>query len=159
MNKGFTLVELLLYMALMTIFFGVLTNLFVATLDVKKESEATSAVEMDGKYILTRFGYDINRASAIGTPGTLGQTTSNMVLTIGGVTQTYALSSGNLTLTVNGQTANLNGSETTISGLSFQRLGNSGGEPDIQIKFTATSTTKRPKGPEVRNYQTTVGLR
>ena len=154
-QTGFTFIEVLLYMVLMTIFLGVLTNIFVSTLDQKKETEATSAVEQDGRFILSRFIYDFNRADAVITPLTLGEITNNLVLTSTGITLQYLLNVDNLTL----GSDNLNSSESKISGLTFKKLGNIGGKPTVQITFTVTSQTDRSKGPEIRNYQTTLGIR
>lgn len=147
-KSGFTIVELLVYMGLSTIFLGVLTDIFIAILDSKIESEATSAVEQDSRFILTRLSYDAERASTMSA-------SSNLIMTIGGSTYTYSISGNNLTL--NGD--NLNSSETKISNLTFQQLGNPGGKPSVQVKFTATSVSQRSKGPEVRNYQTTIAAR
>lgn len=157
-QKGFTLVEIILYMALLSIFLIVLTDIFVSILDVRRESEATSAVEQDGRYILNRFMYDIPRASSVTTPASLGGSGSTLAIVIGGTNYTYSLSGGNLQLN-DGTINNLNSSGTSLSDISFQRIGNSGGKDTIKIQFTLTSVTTRPKGSEVRTFQTTVGRR
>ena len=46
-KKGFTLVELLIYMALVVIFLGILTNLFISVIDVKNESISVGSIEQD----------------------------------------------------------------------------------------------------------------
>src|SRR4030042_5852170 len=71
-QKGFTLVEILLYMGLLAILLVVLTEILVSILAVKIEFEATSSVEQDSRFLLSRLFYDINRASAITTPGSIG---------------------------------------------------------------------------------------
>src|SRR3989344_7373669 len=123
-SKGFTLIEIILYMALLSIFLLTLTDIFVSILDVQLESDATSAVEQDGRYILSRIAYDIPRASDITTPGAIGQTRSNLRMTIGPETYEYTESGGNLQLINDLGTNNLNGSETAISNPSFQRIAN-----------------------------------
>jgi len=158
-KKGFTLVELILYMALMAIFLIILTEIFVSILEVKKESEAVSAVEQDGRFLLSRFNHDLNRATSVSTPATLGDSSSSLVLVIGGDTFTYSLSSGNLQITNTNGTDNLNSSGSTISNVSFQRIGPSGGEPTIKITYTVTSATERVGGAETKTFNTSVGLR
>ncbi|MBI3397592.1 prepilin-type N-terminal cleavage/methylation domain-containing protein [Candidatus Woesebacteria bacterium] len=152
LSSGFTLVELLLYMAIMVVFLGVLTNIFVSILDSKAESEATSYVEQDGRFILSRLTYDIGRASLVSV-----SSPTNLSLTISGPADIYTLSGNDLTL----DGIKLNGSETKISNLTFQKLGNAaaGSKQTVQIKFMLTSVTQRNSGQEVRNYQTTVGTR
>jgi len=153
--RGFTLTELLLYMGLTVIFLGVLTDIFVTTLDVKKESEATSAVEIDGRFIFLRLMYDVNHADGVTAPAALGESSTILTLDLDGVSDTFSFTNDNLTL--NG--AKLNSSESKISAGSFQKLGNVDGKASVQIKFTVTSVTQRPKGPELRDYQITLSTR
>ena len=155
---GFTLIELILYMALMSIFLIVLSELFISTLEVRKESEATSSVEADGRYILSRLSYDINRAQSVSVPQVPVNSDSTLTLVISGGPSTYAQVSGNLTLTNSLGTNNLNGSGSTVSSLNFQRIG-TGTAPTIKIDFTLTSATERIGGSEIRNFTTTIGLR
>lgn len=159
LEKGFTLVEMLLYMGLLSIFLVVLTDLFVNILDVKSESEATSAVEQDGRYVLARLAYDVSRAADISQPLNLGQSNNNLVMTIDGVTYTYSLNGTNLQLDNNLGTNNLNSSESRVSGLNFTKIGNAGGKETIQVTFTLTSAATRVGSNEVRAFNTTVGRR
>ncbi len=159
LRKGFTLVEMLLFLAIFSGLLVMLTSLFTTSLDVQKDSEATSNVQQDGPYMVSRLTYDISRATSITTPSSLGTQTSSLVIVIGGITNTYALTSGNLTITDNIGTDQLNSYDTTISNLTFKRLGNSGGKNSIQINFTVTSKVLRKSGYDVKNFQTTAGLR
>ncbi len=157
---GFTLVEMLIAMGLMTIFLVVLSDIVVSISQVSQESDATSSVAEDGRYILSRLSYDIERATSVTTPAALGNTTNNLVMVIGGATYTYSLSSGNLQLAVSPNTDNLNGGDTTISNFTVQRLGNSGGKETLTVNFTATSKTIRNGSTlESKTYTTTVGRR
>lgn len=158
-KPGFTIVEILIFFGLTSIFLTVITDLFVAIFDVKRESEATSAVEQDGRFILSRLIYDISRASAITNPSSMGATSNSLVLTIGGSANTYALSGGNLNLANGAGVNSLNSSETSVSAITFQRIGNEVTNETVRVNFTVESTTARNSGSEVRSYQTTVGRR
>lgn len=161
-SGGFTLIELIIYMALLSIFLLTLTDIFISILDVQLESEATSAVEMDSRFLLARLSYDINRASAITTPSAIGETANSLTLVIGGINYTYLVNGDSLELANNSGTSSLNGSETAVSGLTFQKIANSsvsGTKETVKINFTATSIAQRTQGPEVRTFQTTVGRR
>lgn len=159
MRKGFTIVELLIYMGVVSALFLVMTELFATIFDVKTESEATSSVEYDGRFILSRLIYDVSRSSAITTPASYGGSGSTLVLTIGGVANTYAVSGGVLQLTNGSGTDRLNGSETTFSNLVFQKVGSESADETVKISFTVSSVTQRNNGFETRNFQTTVGRR
>ena len=136
-RQGFTLIELLIYMALVVIFIGILTDLFVSTLDLKKESEAISVVEQDGRFILSRLIYEANQNGA-----------QNIITN-------YTLVGADLVL--NGE--KLNSSETEIYDLQFLPLANTGGKVSVQSKFKIRSMTERSNGPEIREYQITLGSR
>jgi type II secretory pathway pseudopilin PulG len=155
-SRGFTITELLIYMGIFTILLVVLTEIFVATLNVQLETEASSSVEQDSKFMLARMIYDIQKASKINTPASLGDQGDTLSLEIDGTT--YISSSPNGTdLELNGN--KLNSFDTTISNVIFQRLGNPGGVNSIKIGFTVSSKVQRASGPEIKNVQTTVGLR
>lgn len=158
-KKGFTLIELLLFMGIFSLLLLMITQIFVSTLDAQKESESHSAVYQDGTYILSRITYDVARSSAIAVPASLGQQTSSLELSINSQTYTYSLNNSDLVITDTTGIDVLNGYDTTISSLSFTRLGNTDGKNSLHVSFTVASKTQRPQGPEQRNFQTTVGMR
>lgn len=158
-SPGFTLVEAMIVMALLAAFLTVLTSLFVKAVDVQNKTDAYSAVVSDGRFIMARLDYDIARASAITTPASLGASSATLVMTINSTTYTYALNGKNLQLTDASGSALLNSSGSTISALSFQRLGNTGGKDSIRYTFTLTSTTKHLSGTDTRTYTSTTERR
>ena len=147
-------------MGLLVIFLGVLSSLFGTAMDIQLSSQSTNGTATDATYILSRLTYDIERAQSISTPSTLGQTTTSLVLSIGGINYTYAVDSGgNLTYTNNLGTFNLNSYLSGISSMTFTRIGNSGGtEPTVRIDITVLSNIVQPKGKESQHFTTTVAL-
>jgi len=162
-QKGFTLIELIIYMGLLVILLSVLTSIFMSSLDVQLESEANSAVEQDGSYILSRLAYDIHRAESVTIPVVLGGTsTTNFRIVVNGVNYTYSID-GNDNLVLqegSGPINNLNGYGTSISNLLVTWLGNAGKvEDNLNIVFTITSRTRKNTGFETKNFQTNLALR
>lgn len=159
------MIELVIYLGLLGIFLVIMTNLFVATLNVRLESQNQSALQQDGRYLLQRLTYDIRRAKTIELP-LWGQEQSSLDLLIndGGVDKNfvYSLSEQKLVLNVNGEELLLNSKDSQITNLSFYRLGNSDINPQskdsLQIKLTLQSTVVKDSGPEIKDYQTTVNL-
>jgi len=152
-ERGFTIVELLVYMGLFAIILIPLMQFFGSIIDVRLESEATSAVAQDGLYILTRLSNDIHSASSVISPA-LG--TSNNILHISGNSDnTYQQIGQNLEL--NG--ARLNSEGTTVSNLNFKTVGQSGGKVQVQITFTLTSKAVKRGNAQVKNFTTTIGIR
>lgn len=158
-TAGSTLIELLLYVGIFVSLLGMFLWVFSSIVYVQLESEATSSVTTDGKFILSRIGYDIGQAQTIGAPATPGAQGGSLQLGKNGVPYTYTQSNGTLTLTAGSTTDTLTGVDTTISNLTFLRLGNVGGKHSMTISFTLTSKTVKRSGPEERSFQTTFALR
>ncbi len=165
-NRGFTLVEMLIYMGIFSIMLIALTQIFTSIIDVQLESQSNGSVSQDGQYILARLSYDIGRAQDIATPSAVAlgtpSTTLGLVMNdVNGVNYTYASNSGNLAVVNNLGTNQMNGYDTTLSAVSFTRLGNSsaGSKNTIKFSFTLTSKTSRNSTYQSRTFQSTVGLR
>lgn len=159
-KRGFTIVELIIYMGLLSILLAVVTEIFLSILDLQNQSTAVSNVSQDGKYIISRLGYDIRRSSEITVPASTGVKTENAALTIDGEAFTYtASSSGGLVITQNSGSDYLTSNETRISNLSFTRLGNAGGKNSLMISFTLTGRQALKNSYETRDYQTVISLR
>lgn len=158
-KKGFTLIEMLIYMGLLSLLLIMMVDLFASSLDVQLESQATAGVDLDAKFILARLTGDIRNANTISLP-ILGATSSGMLVFVtDGITKTFTTQSDTLIYTSQNETNTLNSFETTVQNVSFQRLGNNGGKNAIKIKLTLKSKTKRSSGQESRLIETTVGMR
>ncbi len=157
--RGSTLVEFLIYMALLSVFLVILTNIFLSIVELKIDSESISSIEQDGRFIMARLLYDIYRASSITTPATTGSSSSSLVLVIGGANYTYQLDGTDLEITDPIGTVALNGSGTEISGLSFLRVGNPGGKHTVKVQFTVGSIADRLSVSQTKTFNFTSGLR
>lgn len=145
MKKGFTLIEFLVYMGLMSLFLIVLSNILSTSLETFTQSNQATLVDADSRYILNRLAYDVGHAATITTPATVGQTTNSLVLDVG----TYTNSGGNLLLGID----RLNGFDSTIANFSVTRIGNGTGKDTVKISFDITS------GSKTQTLSTTLGLR
>ncbi len=159
LRKGFTLIELSLFMGLFMVIIGVLMALFSSIVQKQLEVQSVSAVEADSKFILNRLSYDIQRSDAITVPGSLGDTTSSLVLSIDGDSYTYDLSGTTMELTTDEGAERLNSVRSTVSDLSFTRLGNTLGNHAIELTYIVTSVVSRTQGPETKTVQTIIGTR
>ena len=159
-NKGFTLVEFILYIGIFSIFLLITLEMFSSIFGIQLESEATSTVSSDGKFIIQRFTHDVNNASSISVPALYGTSSASLTLVVNGQNYNYSLDSGNLILEneSTGTSDQLNSTESSVSELSFIKL-DGGGQDTVQISFTLTSVVKRTGGEEVREFQTSAGIR
>ncbi len=160
LRQGFTLIELLIYMGIFSILLTLITSIFFSLLNQQEASQSVSAVDQNGRYILTRLEYDIQRAQSVSIPASYGAQSSSLQISINGINYNYALdSNGDLQLTNNKGTDTLNGYDTSISNLSFTRIGSSGGHDSVQVVFTISSRTQIGSSTEARTFKTTAGLR
>lgn len=160
LQKGFTLIELVIYMGILSILMSVLTGLFGAIIDVQLESESRSSVDQDGRYILSRLAHDMRSADAIVIPANPGDLPSDTLqITINSVDYIYSLDfGGNLQVENNLGITLLNSFDTQVSDLTFTRIGTGGSNDTVRIDYTITSEIQRPSGPESQSFQTTLGL-
>ena len=160
LQRGYSLIELALYMGLLSILIVIMVELFVSSLKVQLDSQSASSVQQDARYILNKLSFDLTNAQAINLPLSLGETGVSLnIISSSGSNYVYNIDNGNLMLTEGGISNLLNSAETTVSNLSFQKLGNGFGKDSVQIKFTVTSKTKRTQGAEEKDFQTTILLR
>lgn len=154
-KRGFTLVEMLIVIGIMSILVIILSQVFGSILTTKLRSEATTAVAQDGRYLLTRLAYDIGRASDITSP-----TGSTLVLTIGGLDYVYTLSNSTLVLSIGGGPAEaLSSLNSRLSSLSFTRT-DLGVLKSVQVNFVISPSIPLPGGANLaRELTTTVALR
>jgi Tfp pilus assembly protein PilW len=159
-RHGFTFIEILIYMGLVSVFLVILTNMFITLLETQLETTGSSAVDQDGQYILARLNYDLHRAGNIITPSAAGETANTLSLNINGVTYTYSLSGQKMQLSdsVNTYLLNSYAADTTV--FSVTRLGFDAGTPSAQISLSLQSEDISGTGSaQIRSYLTTVSLR
>lgn len=155
-SNGFTIIEFLLYIGILSILLLVFADLFISMARLRTETESTSNVQQDSSYLINKFIYDIHRASTVSIPADPLDQSPFLNLVINGVNYSYSLQGGNLVLS---DGSRLNGYDTTISNLQFTRLGQGDTHDVIKINFTVNSLVKNQTGYETQSYETVVGLR
>jgi len=133
--------------------------MFALLFDKQLETESNSTVQQDSNYILSRLPYEFGRAQSIEIPTTAGATTSSLRLIIDAGIYDYRLSNNDLVVDHDGVTQQINGYDTTVSNLSFQRLGENNQNDVVQIKFILSSKAKKQSGSEINQFSTTLGVR
>lgn len=161
--KGFTLIEILLYLGILTIVSVSVLQIFTSILDNKSETEMASDVFIDGRYIIDKLRYDSLRANKIVSPSNLAQSTASAQFKIGSIDYTYSLQDGNLILK-NFSTLSedqLNSVNTTVSDLSFLKRSDTSGKTTdtLTITFSLTSKSEKRGYKKTETFNITIGTR
>jgi prepilin-type N-terminal cleavage/methylation domain-containing protein len=156
-KKGFTIVELLISLAIMSVLITILAQLFASILSLRQKSETVSAIAQDSRYILLRLSYDLARSDSIVSPAA-GASGSTLSLMIGGTSYVYSESGGVLSLSVGGGSPSiLNSPSTTLSNFNFTGNQAIGGNASIGLSFTIDPTSQQINGaPVSRQVSTTL---
>ena len=158
-KAGFTLVELLIYMGLLAVLVLVFTEIFMAIIDNQLGSKNTSNVADDGRYVYSRFIYDVERASQVTQPADFGSSSATLTLIIEGQNYTYSLSNNNLLVTDPSGSYVLNGEGSSISNLLFTKVGSPSAKDTVRINFTIVGNVTTRGISDQQTFQTTAGLR
>ena len=158
-QNGFTLVELLIYMGLLTVLILIFTDIFTSIIDNQLSARNTSNVADDGRYIYSRFKYDVGRAQDITQPSSYGSSSASMVLNINGQSYTYSLVNNNLVVTSPSGAFALNGYGSSISGLLFTKVGTISAKSTVQLNFIIKGLVTTRGINDQQRFQTTAGLR
>lgn len=100
-SKGFTLVELLVVVALIIIVVGVSGDIIVSLVRSYNKTQIQNEIEQNLNFVLTKVENDLRNATAVTTPGSTGQSGNTLVLerrdTSGTATETitYEMSQAN----------------------------------------------------------------
>ena len=159
-KRSFTIIELLLYMGILSIILLVFIDLFVSLTRLRTENESTSNIQQDSSYLINKFIYDVHQAKTISLPLHPPDESNVLNMIIDGTTYSYEVDSeNNLIMSDGTNNYQLNGYDTQIPSILFTRLGQDDIHDVIKIKFSVTSRIKNPAGYESQLYETVVGLR
>ncbi len=156
MNKGFTLIEMIVYIAILGVMAVSMTRFVGLLSEARLKNQVALEVEQQGSQAMRLITQTVRNASSITSP-TAGNSASSVTL----VVPTPALSptifgqTGNALYIKEGAGANvsLTNSRVVLSGLSFQNLTPSGASSALRIVFTLTYVNATSK--QIYNYSRT----
>lgn len=140
-NQGFTLIEVLLYLAIASVMLFAVSGFVVMSLQSRSEGMVATEVEQQGEKIMQTITKSIRESSTITSPTANNSSPSLTITTTIPATNptVYSLNSGILMITEGASPAvGLNGSRVTISGLTFINTSKPTTSGSIKIQFTAS---------------------
>jgi type II secretory pathway pseudopilin PulG len=116
-SNGFTLIELILYVGIIAIFFAAIVPFSLSIVGSGSKSAIQQEVADNGRFIVSKLNYEIRRASGISSVSSNSLSLANFSPDS---TTLIDLSSGNIRINKNGSGAVvLNSPNVTISELTF----------------------------------------
>jgi type II secretory pathway pseudopilin PulG len=143
-QKGFTLVEILVYFGLFSILLVVINSLFITTLEQQTQDLARSALQQESEFVLAKLKYDIYNADSVSLPAQAGDVSDSLVFTTDGVVYTYQLDATKITKSFNGETYGLTSNKVNIDSLQFENQ--SGSSLDQIVGFTVIISSSQDDG-------------
>jgi prepilin-type N-terminal cleavage/methylation domain-containing protein len=123
-KSGFTLLELLIYITVLSILLVIISNTFISLSKGNGQSQARSEVDSAVRFSLELIKQDLKNASVVTTPAS-GGSSSTLTLTRGGVTIIYDVSAGALRRKEGAAAAvNVTNPNITVGTPTFTRLEN-----------------------------------
>lgn len=151
-QKGFTLIEVILYIGIASVLFLSITTLFSALLQSRSKAETISEVEGTATQVMQLITQTIRNGIAINAPAS-GSSASTLSLNVvsGALNPTiFSLSSGNITMQEGANPVTVISSNlVNVSALNFKNLSNN----SIEITFTLSRIN--PDGKSELNYTQT----
>lgn len=167
-NKGFSLLELLVYIAITATVTLAIAGIFVYFNKGRGLVEARTQVNSNLNFALEKISQDIRNASSITLPVTANTSTSQLSVVVSGSTITYCVESGQIRRETGascGETSStITSNSVAIDTLSFNRIENtntilSKTAVGIEINISAGYNSDSPDWQYSGSKKTTVSLR
>lgn len=140
-NRGFTLVELLLYAAMLSIIIFSVGIFLSLLLQSRTKNQVIAEVEQQGVLAMQRMTQVVRNSTLINSPatGASGSTLSVTMPQAPSSPTVFALSGGVITMAQGmGATVGLTNNLVSVSGLTFSNLSRAGTVGTVRLQFTIT---------------------
>lgn len=153
-SSGFTLIEVLLYVAIVSIIFGGIMSLLDATFKSRIRNEVIAEVERGGNNVMSVITQHVRSAQSITSPAASSTaTTLTLVMPDMNISPVvFQISGGRIEMSERGLgTTTLTSTQLTASSLLFTNLSRSTTEGAVRVMFTLDYAN--PGGVQAYNYQ------
>ncbi|OGF27226.1 hypothetical protein A2331_03590 [Candidatus Falkowbacteria bacterium RIFOXYB2_FULL_34_18] len=155
--NGFTLVEALIYTAIIAIVASSFISFGILILELRSKSVAIGEININAQSALNIISSKIKLAESVGFP-TVGATSSILVLNmVDGSTTTMEIVDNILVIKEGGVQINITNNNILISNLEFVYIFSDGNSASVRIYFNIAYNSEMENYQ--KNIQTTVSLR
>jgi prepilin-type N-terminal cleavage/methylation domain-containing protein len=142
-RAGFTLIELIVFVAIFSVAMGAFMNIFTSVSGIAVRQSSVAEVQSQSQFILQTIQHYIERSSMVST--TVDEATPTLVLRMSSSTEDPIVINMNGTaiqLKIGAAAAqNITSSRIEVSGLSFARRSNPGGKDSVSVSFVLSYAT------------------
>lgn len=129
LRAAFTLMELLVYVAVLAIITTFVTSAFFSINQGRARVEAATEVNSNLRFAIEKMSQEIKSASTVSMPATAGATSTSIQLTVGGTALTYCMPDGHIRRQSGGactiSSDAITGDSVIANSLIFTRIENS----------------------------------
>ena len=153
-NDGYTLIELLLYIAMTAVLLTGLMAFFGMTLSVRVKNESMNEVEQQGQFVLSTLLQSVRNAESITTPAVAASSTSMTLTTADSATNptVYSISGTSLQIKEGTSAAiNLTNNNVAVTNFMVKNASRTSSSGSVEISFTLS--TLNTTGRNEYDYQ------
>ena len=133
-NKGFTLIEMILYISLSAVILFVISMFLMSLLTARTKNQSIAVVDQEGNKAMSIITQTIRNANSL-----VSVSSGTLELASGtGVDTIFTLSNGVITMNENGTVTPLTSSLVKISNLNFRNLSSATAKNNVDVSFTVT---------------------
>ena len=158
-KKGFTLIELIIYTALLAIVLSVTVSLFFMSKTLESQIAQQQEIDRNARVALMEMTQTIRSAVSVSSPA-LGVSSADLYLNSSAI-HYFANSNGIIQKSDSGQTYDETADTVQVSNLTFTTRGEAGKQPTVSIAFNIRTNTLvyGQTNYITKHFQTTVQLR
>ncbi len=150
---GLTLIEIIIYVAIMGVMATALTMMTVNMIQLKSKSLVMQEVNSSLRFIADKISFEIKNAKSLGAIGASSITLNTQDSTRN--TTIFDLNTGNIRMTVGTSVASLNSNLVNISAFTVTNL-SSGTSKTANVNYVITGNYKNAGGRSEFTYSATV---
>ncbi len=159
-RSGYTLVELLIFLAISAVVVVAFTGILVVTVQIQGRQSSAATVQQESTALLQQIQYYVQNAALVDIP--TDTPTSTLVLRMGSSTEdpttiTLATSTGIVYIQQgSGAPQPLTSGRVAIANLTFIRHANPPAHDNVEVTFTANATTNNVANAFAQAFRTSV---
>lgn len=163
-KQGFTLIEILMYVALSSVILLAVTGFFQISLSSRVKTKTIAEVEQQAIQILNLIGQYTVNAQGINSPS-VGSKSTSLSLDMPGTNidpTIFSLNSGDIFISEGVSAATvLNSSYVEVSDLQFENLSKAGSNGLVRVELTLSyiNNANRPEFSWSKTFYTSISLR